>query len=190
MSSTFATLLDDAKAAFRRRDCAAARGVTQRLLVVAKTSAQRETVVRLQNAVRRCKVPALGRARRTRRRAGGRLGAVTVTGQQFDALLESFDEKPEQFRRTAERIQQTANAMAKAGEGTFGRSDKVFISEVARKLGSTTARLAPILVVARNKGWLRLARADLVGAVDPKLVKDSAVKFLNTEANFVVADGR
>ena len=69
-TNDFGWLLRDVRLAFRRRDCDDARAITSKLLLKARTPAQRETVYRLQNAVRRCalKQPDLGRARRRRRR--------------------------------------------------------------------------------------------------------------------------
>lgn len=69
--SDFGWLLRDVKLAFRRKDCASARTITSKLLLKAKTPAQRETVFRLQNAVRKCKFERAdleGSAKRRRRR--------------------------------------------------------------------------------------------------------------------------
>lgn len=69
-TTDFGWLLRDVRLAFKRRDCDDARIITSKLLLKAKTPKQRETVFRLQNAVRRCMVkqPDLGRTRRRRRR--------------------------------------------------------------------------------------------------------------------------
>lgn len=69
-ANDFNGLIQDAKQAFRRRDCAAARAIVSRMRPRARTEAQHEMLYRLQNAVRRCAVryPALGRARRRHRR--------------------------------------------------------------------------------------------------------------------------
>lgn len=63
----FGWLLRDVQLAFRRRDCDDARIITSKLLLKARTPKQRETVFRLQNAVRQCarKHDGLGRARRS-----------------------------------------------------------------------------------------------------------------------------
>jgi len=53
-TNDFQWLLRDARLAFKRRDCDEARMITTKLLLKAKTPAQRETVYRMQNAVRRC----------------------------------------------------------------------------------------------------------------------------------------
>ena len=41
------------------------------------------------------------------------------------------------------------------------------------------------LVEANRRGHLRLHRADLVGAMDPKLVRDSEIKHLNADFHFI-----
>jgi hypothetical protein len=183
---TFTDLLSAAKRAFRARDCGAARDATRRLLITARTPKERETVMRLQNAVRRCKVRPLAgptRSSKRRRRATRRgLGAITVTSDAIADRMEAIKENPEPTRLAAQRIQTIANELAAAGDSFGG---KVFISDIARRLDSSVKRLAPILLAANRKGWLSMARADLRGAMDPVKVDASEIRYLNSEVHFV-----
>jgi hypothetical protein len=78
------------------------------------------------------------------------------------------------YRPAAEKVNAAARDLVARGIG-FG--DKAFVSDVAQALGMTTARLAPLLVNWNNIGWVRLARADLVGAMPPDKVRDSEIVF-------------
>jgi len=90
----------------------------------------------------------------------------------FSERLEEVQESPASTKAAAKRIQDTAEAMIASGEARGGR---VFISDIAKRLGSSTARLAPILVIANNRGWLKLSRCDMPGAEDPAKVKASEI---------------
>lgn len=94
------------------------------------------------------------------------------TARDFTEALAEADERTE---KAARRIQETADTLAAEGAGWIG-SDKVFICDVAARLGSTTTRIAALLLVGRNKGWIRLARADLAAAMDPAKIAGSAVQ--------------
>ncbi|HEU4727818.1 MAG TPA: hypothetical protein VFT22_08020, partial [Kofleriaceae bacterium] len=77
-------------------------------------------------------------------------------------------------------------------DGRFG-AEKVFVSAIWQRI-ERDGRL-PDLSFERFKRWLvtanrdqllDLARADLVGAMDPKLVADSEIEHLGTTFHFVV----
>ena len=76
--------------------------------------------------------------------------------------------------------------------GRFG-PDKVFISEVWRvvsrdpRIGAyTIEQFKNWLVAAQRDGVLQLARADLVGAMDPRLVRESEIQSLGSTFHFVI----
>lgn len=77
-------------------------------------------------------------------------------------------------------------------EGRFG-SEKVFVSalwhriEPARRPGELSLDLFKRwLVTANRDGWLQLARADLVGAMDPKQVAESEIRDRGATFHFVL----
>ena len=77
-------------------------------------------------------------------------------------------------------------------DGRFG-SEKVFVSAIWRSI-ERDRRLADLsldrfkhwLVAANRDGWLVLARADLVGAMDPRLVAESEIKDQGATFHFVL----
>ncbi len=68
---SFEALRQAAAAAVKRKDCAAARTLVRSMLLAAKSETQRDSVMKFQNAARRCGVKGggLGRGRRKRREA-------------------------------------------------------------------------------------------------------------------------
>lgn len=81
-------------------------------------------------------------------------------------------------------------------DGRFGR-DKVFVSAIGRRLeasgvfpGLTLDRLKTWLVTANRNRQLTLARADLVGAMDPREVAASEIRYLNATFHFVLDRSR
>lgn len=70
-------------------------------------------------------------------------------------------------------------------------SNKVFIAGIAnavgKKLGINRQQFNQMLVQASRKGLIALARADLVGAMDPSMVKESEVNDNGAIFHFVVA---
>ena len=86
------------------------------------------------------------------------------------------------YRPAAEKVNAAAKTLVQRGIG-FG--DKAYISDVAKELGSTTSRLAPLLVNWNNIGWVRLSRADLVGAMPRDKVRDSEIDVGGGTFNFV-----
>jgi len=82
------------------------------------------------------------------------------------------------------------DAVAKVrGPGRFG-DRKVFVSalwdRVGAELGMSLAEFKAWLVAQHRAGTLRLARADLVAAMDPKLVASSEIRIPGAEFHFVV----
>ena len=81
---------------------------------------------------------------------------------------------PQSLARFAASVQRAANASTEAQR--FG-DRKVFISEVAKNLGVSRSELPAFkkkLLEARRAGQIQLARADLVEAMDPHQVDNSA----------------
>ena len=93
----------------------------------------------------------------------------------FIDALESVDERVSLHEGAARKVQAAADEIAAAGGGWNG-GDKVFISDVAAKVGSTTERLARLLLIGRAKGWVSLARADMPSAMDSSKVAASEVR--------------
>jgi pterin-4a-carbinolamine dehydratase len=85
-----------------------------------------------------------------------------------------------------------AAARAVPASGRFG--DKVFISEVIRELAAEGYRVADVKRrLAAARGLIPLSRADLVGAMDPELVRASETPYLGATFHFVrleQGDGR
>jgi lysophospholipase L1-like esterase len=77
-------------------------------------------------------------------------------------------------KATADRINEVAREIAREGDAWGGR--KVFISDIAKRLGTKTERIAGPILIARNKGWLVLARADLPWAMDMDKVMSSEIE--------------
>ena len=75
------------------------------------------------------------------------------------------------------------------GAGRFG-DRKVFVSalweRVGDELGMSLAEFKQWLVAQHRAGTLRLARADLVAAMDPELVASSEIRDRIAEFHFVV----
>jgi hypothetical protein len=83
-------------------------------------------------------------------------------------------------------------AAASSPTGWFG-DDKVFISHVHRRLadGTPIGDFKRRLVEANTAGLVKLARADLVAAMDPADVQESETRYLTAEFHFVrVEQGR
>ena len=82
-------------------------------------------------------------------------------------------------------------AAAVPNEGRYD-DDRVFISAAWRAARDANASISldqfkQRLVDANPEGLLRLHRADLVGAMDPTLVAESATTFMNATFHFIVA---
>lgn len=80
--------------------------------------------------------------------------------------------------------------------GRFG-GDRVFVSAIWRQLGEGSAfagltldKLKAILLAANRQQQLTLARADLVGAMDPREVAASEIRHLNSTFHFVLDRAR
>jgi len=89
----------------------------------------------------------------------------------------------------AESVQRSAETVAH--EGRYD-DDRVFIVaawQAFRDAGASISleHFKQRLVNANTEGLLRLNRADLVGAMDPKLVADSATTVMNATFHFIVA---
>lgn len=99
------------------------------------------------------------------------------------------------FARTVQRIADrterdpTADGLER---GRFGR--KVFIAAIRRGLCGTPygqlsrGELDALLVRANREGLLELARADLVGVMDPGEVRDSEIRHMEARFHFVISD--
>jgi hypothetical protein len=89
------------------------------------------------------------------------------------------------------------DAAKTSSAGWFG-DNKLFISHAWRafraagngRSGMDLASFKHRLVEANTRGLLRLGRADLVAAMDEHDVRDSQIKYLNTEFHFLLVDGR
>jgi lysophospholipase L1-like esterase len=87
-------------------------------------------------------------------------------------------------KATADRINEVAKDIAREGDAWGGR--KVFISDIAKRLGTKTERLAGPILIARNKGWLVLARADMPFAMDMNKVSASEVEdWMGNQTHFI-----
>jgi hypothetical protein len=80
----------------------------------------------------------------------------------------------------AERVNAAAR---RCTSGCFG-TNKVFIAHVWREMagelgGMELDRFKRLLVIANNKLLLRLSRADLVGAMDPRDVAESETHYMH-----------
>lgn len=89
----------------------------------------------------------------------------------------------------AARVQKVANGLPESGRYS---SERAFISATYKAAMSkgTIPKLSLRefkfkLVEANRAGHLRLHRADLIGAMDPKLVRESETKHLNSEFHFI-----
>lgn len=112
----------------------------------------------------------------TSRRRGGRALAGYMPYETFDAFRERLDEsreRPAFFQKSAERVNEAALDVISRGDG-WGR--KAFIADVAKQLGVSTTKIAGLLLVANNRGWLTLERADLTGAMDERKVAASEIE--------------
>ena len=108
------------------------------------------------------------------RKADGALGTVQpYTPEEFSERVAEAKERGPFFQKTAKSIQDTANAIAADGGAWGGR--KVFIADIAKRLGTKPEKIAGPLLVANNRGWLTLERADLTAAMDIDKVLASEV---------------
>lgn len=82
--------------------------------------------------------------------------------------------RKEFFVPAASKVVQQAKDIAVRGDG-WGQH-KAFISDVARELNTSVKRLAGLLLVWHNIGWIELARADLVGAMPFEKVQESEIR--------------
>jgi hypothetical protein len=100
---------------------------------------------------------------------------------------------PPTLDASAALLQMVREAIPRVGEeGRFG-DEKVFVSalwhnmERDRRLGDLSFdRFKRWLVRANRDGWLVLVRADLVGAMDAKLVADSEIEDRGATFHFVL----
>lgn len=86
----------------------------------------------------------------------------------------------------ARRVQQLAES---TDAGRYG-DERVFIASVwpkarAESLSKTLPAFKARLIEANRAGHVRLHRADLVGAMDPQLVRDSEARHLNATFHFI-----
>lgn len=123
------------------------------------------------------------------KRGRGRLTGVRpyADGGAFAERIDDAKERPDFFKASLARVQDAAAKLVAEGNSFGGR--KVFISDIAKRLGTKPERIAGLLLVGQNQGWIRLARADLVGALDPKKTAASEVETpFGGTVHFVVVD--
>lgn len=108
----------------------------------------------------------------------------------FEAQIDEAKRRPAFFKQSVMKIQDAANQLQAEGAAFGGvRGHKVFIDDIARRLGSKTSRIAGLLLVGQQQGWIQLARADLVGAMDPVKVDASEITApTGGDVHFVVVD--
>jgi len=100
----------------------------------------------------------------------------------FD-LLEQMQENPS-HKAAANKALATARQLA-ARKISYGPY-KVFLSDLAEALDIPMKSLAKLAVHWNNLGYVQLTRADLVGAMDPRKVRDSEVRSIGSEFHFIV----
>lgn len=96
--------------------------------------------------------------------------------------LREMRNDPGPARQTAKALNAAACAIIRRGDG-FGPR-KAFLSDVAAQVGVPMRRLAPIAAQLNNLGLVVLARADLVGAMDPARVAASEIELEPSGARF------
>ena len=112
-------------------------------------------------------------------------GVQPYTSEDFSERLQEAKANPRLFKATAERVKEAAQQIAREGGAWGGR--KVFISDVAKRLGVSTKNIAGPLLIANNRGWLELARADLTAAMDEHKVRASEIESpMESRYHFVV----
>jgi hypothetical protein len=138
-------------------------------------------LLELTSALGREGIKVVAQHRNARRRSGRKGDAVNVDLRHF----------AETVLGVAQAVGENPTADGRA-RGRFGR--KVFIAAIRRALKQTgywrlsRARIDELLVDANREGYLQLARADLVGAMDPAEVRASEIESLGSTFHFVVAD--
>jgi len=108
---------------------------------------------------------------------------MTVRARVDMERVREMQENEAFYRPAAEKVNATARDLLRRGVGFGG--NRAFISDVAKELGSSTARLAPLLVCWNNLGWVQLARADLVDAMSPDKVRDSEIDVGHGAVHFI-----
>lgn len=81
------------------------------------------------------------------------------------------------FKDTADKLIEAACRISKRGDAWGYSGRKVFLVDVAQEINVPLKRLAGLLVAFHHLGWLDLARADLVSAMDLQQVRDSEIDF-------------
>lgn len=115
------------------------------------------------------------------RRSKKGLGSVDIE-LDMERVAE-MRERPEFYRKGADKLVEAACRISQRGEAWGFSKRKVFLSDLSKEVGIPMHRLAPLVVPAHNLGWLNLARADLVGAMDPKKVEDSEIVVGRSKSN-------
>jgi lysophospholipase L1-like esterase len=102
------------------------------------------------------------------------LGVRPYDDEAFRERLNESKESPKRFKATAERVVEVAQQIKAEGRAFGGR--KVFIGDVAKRLGVPTKSIAGPLLIANNRGWLELARADMTFLMDQDKVASSEIE--------------
>ena len=118
-----------------------------------------------------------------------------LAGVRVDVDLERVAEmrdNPGFYRGAADKVVKAACRLSERGEawGSVHGVRKVFLSDLARETHTPMARLARLLVPWSNLGWVSLARADLVGKMDPRKVADSEIEIGDSRVNFIEIEPR
>ncbi len=119
---------------------------------------------------------------------GGSTRAARTSRPQPEVTTPSPPRAPSRSQRAP--LVAVRDAVTKVrGSGRFG-DRKVFVSalwdRVGEELGMSLAEFKLWLVAQHRAGTLRLARADLVAAMDPELVARSEIRVQGAEFHFVV----
>lgn len=93
------------------------------------------------------------------------------------------EERIANLKNFADAVLSRARAVPEGSPLRFGR-EKVFLVAIDGKPTKTMARM---LFEAHRERFLTLSRADLIPAMDPKLVRDSEIHHLNSAWHFVTA---
>jgi hypothetical protein len=117
-------------------------------------------------------------------------GRVAPAAQTTAVTLQSQTSRPPVTDKLLDVVRETIPRVG--ADGRYG-SEKVFVSAIWRSI-EQERRLADMsldhfkrwLVGANRDGWLVLARADLVGAMDRKLVSESEIEDRGATFHFVL----
>jgi len=123
-----------------------------------------------------------------------RLGDTTRASQLGERVAPHLDDRAQQIPPPVETLLEVVReTIPRVGaDGRFG-SEKVFVSAIWRSIEHdrrlidlSLDRFKRWLVTANRDGWLVLARADLIGAMDSKQVAESEIEDRGATFHFVL----